>query len=87
MAITPHHAETGSGGPPGLGGNGRSNLNDELRIQQEFARRRAQERAGARRQTAVKLDQPDGLVQANDPMRVAKRLDRVTRYMAGGDPM
>ena len=87
MAITPHHAETGSGGPPGLGGNGRSNLNDELRIQQEFARRRAQEREGARRQTAVKLDQPDGLMQANDPMRVAKRLDRVTRYMAGGDPM
>lgn len=87
MAITPHHAESGSDGSAGSGVNGRSNLNDELRIQQEFARRRSEEREGARRQTAVKLDQPDGLVQANDPMRVAKRLDRVTRYLSGGDPM
>lgn len=86
MAITPHPEPLTSGQPrPGVGtGEG---LREELEFQQEMARRRAQERTEVRQQSQETLEEPDGLVQANDPLRVAKRIDRVTRYMVGDDPM
>ena len=64
----------------------RRTLNEEFRLQLDYAERRAREREQERSKTQATLGQPGGLVAANDPERVAKRLDRVTRYLAGGDP-
>ncbi|HZK05284.1 MAG TPA: DNA/RNA non-specific endonuclease [Actinomycetaceae bacterium] len=61
-------------------------VDEELWIQQRIAERRAKDREVERRRTETCLKNPDGMVTANDPLRVAKRLDRVTRYLAGGDP-
>lgn len=87
MATIPTENVFRSTPAPGAPVDGSDTFNDELRIQQSLAGRRAQERERDRRATAAKLNEPDGLVQANDPLRIAKRLDRVTRYMAGDDPM
>lgn len=73
--------------PRGTSTDGSSAFSQEQQIQRTLARRRAMEREDDRRATEAELEKPDGLVRANDPLRVAKRLDRVTRYLTGGDPM
>ncbi len=67
----------GDGGPEGV-------LADELQYQQELARQRVNQREQQRLATQEKLHRPVGLVEVNDPVRVAQRLDRVTRYLSGG---
>lgn len=76
-----------SGEARGARTDGSTAFSEEQRIQETLAGQRVMEREDGRRATEAKLAEPDGMVQANDPLRVARRLDRVTRYMAGGDPM
>lgn len=61
-------------------------LAEERRRQQELALQRVRQREQQRLATQEKLSRPEGLVEANDPARVAMRLDRITRYLTGGDP-
>lgn len=68
------------GGPDGA-------LVEEMRFQRELALQRVSQREQQRLATQEKLGHPEGLVGANDPLRVTQRLDRVTRYLSGGRPM
>jgi endonuclease G, mitochondrial len=58
----------------------------ELAAQQSAARERVAERAPERQEHEEALQQAGGLAQADDPVRIAKRLDRLSRYYTGGDP-
>ncbi|MEX5258479.1 serine protease, partial [Kocuria arenosa] len=80
---------SGDLGPDNTAGDGGPGdaLADELQYQQDLALQRVRQREQQRLATQEKLGHPEGLVQANDPLRVAKRLDRVTRYLTGGNPM
>lgn len=68
---------------------GSTALSARLREQEDYqhaqAARRAQQRAAERAPT---MDQLDGgeMVGANDPVRLARRLDRVSRFLTGADP-
>lgn len=86
MAITPHTEPLPDGRSAAAAGPA-DELSAEMLFQQELARRRAEEGKEARQRAEETLLRPDGLVQANDLSRVAKRVDRVTRYLTGEDPM
>lgn len=86
MAITPH-IEPLPDGRSASAAVPSDELSAELLFQQELARRRAEEGEGSRLRAEETLLRPDGLVQANELSRVAKRVDRVTRYLTGEDPM
>ncbi|WP_223173671.1 DNA/RNA non-specific endonuclease [Georgenia yuyongxinii] len=58
----------------------------ELAAQRAAARERVDERAPERQEHEEALQQAGGLAQADDPVRIAKRLDRLSRYYTGGDP-
>lgn len=58
----------------------------ELAAQRAAARERVGERAPERQEHEAALRQTGGLAQADDPVRIAKRLDRLSRYYTGGDP-
>jgi endonuclease G, mitochondrial len=58
----------------------------ERERQHEAAARRVAERARERDEHKAVLARPGGLAQADTPERVAKRLDRLSRYY-GGDPL
>ncbi|WP_454048906.1 DNA/RNA non-specific endonuclease [Cellulomonas sp. Marseille-Q8402] len=60
-------------------------LREQEDLQHALAAQRAQERVAER---APALDQLDGgeMVGANDPVRLARRLDRVSRFLTGADP-
>lgn len=68
---------------------GSAALGARLREQEEFqhaqAARRAQERTAERAPTLDQLDSGE-MVDANDPVRLARRLDRVSRFLTGTDP-
>ncbi len=53
------------------------------RAQAQAAANRLAGRAGERRETIDALEAPGGLARADAPERIAKRLDRLTRYYAG----
>lgn len=68
---------------------GATTLPERLRAQEEYQRelaaRRARERAGVRVPAVERVDRGE-LVEANDPLRVARRVDRVSRFRTGADP-
>ncbi len=53
--------------------------------QGEAAAQRIRARAAGRREKVEALRSPGGLARVNDPGRVARRLDRLSRYYAGED--
>jgi endonuclease G, mitochondrial len=55
----------------------------ERERQQDAAARRVAERTEARREHEVVLARPGGLAAADTPERIAKRMDRLSRYYAG----
>jgi len=55
------------------------------RMQTDAAAERFQRHASERRRTLEALGSPGGVAQVNDPARVARRLDRLSRYYAGED--
>ncbi|MBA3509917.1 MAG: DNA/RNA non-specific endonuclease [Thermoleophilaceae bacterium] len=55
------------------------------RVQSEAAAERFQRHAGERRDKLEALRSPGGVAQANESGRVARRLDRLSRYYAGED--
>ncbi|GEL48777.1 hypothetical protein CHO01_38930 [Cellulomonas hominis] len=61
-------------------------LREQERYQQELATRRVRERDAERAPALEDLDQGAEIAAANDPVRVAKRVDRVSRYLTGRDP-
>ncbi|WP_027502784.1 DNA/RNA non-specific endonuclease [Rhodococcus sp. UNC363MFTsu5.1] len=58
----------------------------ERRRQAEAAERRARERAPQRGEHVSVLSGPGGVAAADTPERIAKRLDRLSRYYAGEEP-
>jgi endonuclease G, mitochondrial len=76
MSITTDHSPSGFGEriTQGLGGKPR---------QQVEAARRFDERAATRRSAIEAVLKPGGLAAANSPERLARRLDRLTRYYTG----
>jgi endonuclease G len=68
---------------------GPATLAARLREQEDYqhaqAARRAQQRAAERAPTLDQLDS-GAMVGANDPVRLARRLDRVSRFLTGADP-
>lgn len=68
---------------------GATTLPERLRAQEayqrELAERRARERTGVRVPAVERVDRGD-LAEANDPLRVARRVDRVSRFRTGADP-
>jgi endonuclease G len=59
---------------------------DERARQREAAARRVAERAPERSKHEAALAGPGGIAAADTPERIAKRLDRLTRYYAGDAP-
>lgn len=57
----------------------------EKQRQAEAAERRARERAAQRREHVDALAGPGGIAAVETPERIAKRLDRLTRYYTGED--
>ncbi|XVQ07527.1 DNA/RNA non-specific endonuclease [Spirillospora sp. CA-255316] len=57
----------------------------ELERQREAARRRVAERAAERRGQESALTSPGGVATADSPERIAKRVDRLSRFYADGD--
>ena len=55
------------------------------RVQTQAAAERFQRHASERREKLEALRSPGGVAQVNDPARVARRLDRLSRYYAGED--
>jgi len=68
---------------------GATTLPERLRaqeeLQRELAARRARERTGVRLPAIDRVDRGE-LAAANDPLRVARRVDRVSRFRTGADP-
>lgn len=68
---------------------GATTLPERLRAQEEYQRelaaRRARERADVRLPAIDRVDRGE-LAAANDPLRVARRVDRVSRFRTGEDP-
>jgi len=68
---------------------GATTLPERLRAQEEYQRelaaRRARERAEVRVPAIDRVDRGE-IAEANDPLRVARRVDRVSRFRTGQDP-
>jgi endonuclease G len=68
---------------------GSATLTARLQEQEEYqhaqAARRAQQRAAERAPAVGRLDSGE-IVGVNDPVRLARRLDRVSRFLTGDDP-
>jgi endonuclease G len=60
-------------------------LREQEQRQQDLAAGRARDRADERAPALGGLD-GDDIAAVNDPLRVARRLDRVSRYLTGRDP-
>jgi len=58
----------------------------EREHQRRAAARRIVDRSDVRVGNEQVLGEPGGIARADDPARIAKRLDRVSRYYLGGDP-
>jgi endonuclease G len=76
MSITTDNSPSGRGEPITQGLDGKPR-------QQVEAARRFGERAARRRSAIEAVRKPGGLAAANTPERLARRLDRLTRYYAG----
>ena len=70
---------------PGGGTTLPERLRAQEELQRELAARRARDRAGVRVPAVERVDRGE-LVEANDPLRVARRVDRVSRFRTGADP-
>ncbi|MFD4181497.1 hypothetical protein ACFWPB_10335, partial [Rhodococcus sp. NPDC058514] len=79
--VTPRPAkETSAGdGPAGT-------FEAERQRQSDAAAQRARERAPQRGEHVSVLSTPGGIAAADTPERIAKRLDRLSRYYAGEEP-
>ncbi|TJZ80410.1 endonuclease [Rhodococcus oryzae] len=81
--VTPRpRGEQDRGGAAGYTGT----FDRERQRQDEAAARRARERAPQRGEHVSVLSGPGGVAAADTPERIAKRLDRLSRYYAGEEP-
>ncbi|WP_077040216.1 DNA/RNA non-specific endonuclease [Rhodococcus sp. MTM3W5.2] len=81
--VTPRpRGEQDRGGAAGYAGT----FDRERQRQDEAAARRARERAPQRGEHVSVLSGPGGVAAADTPERIAKRLDRLSRYYAGEEP-